>query len=108
MGEAVTDQGGRFVICPIPDFQMFVTIFLAHRIFDWNVCAETGGAWKVIHSDDQYTLGDAGPRMISTLDCGLESSPCATAEDVDITPEKVRAALAGRTCKGVGARSTDR
>ena len=101
--EGRTNAEGEFAFCPMPDFQMMLFIVPAHRIFRWSTCAHVNGRWIVLHESQRYTLEDAGPREIERLDCDLGSTaePCRLETDIDITPEKLRAAVGAQKCAGI-------
>ncbi|HET9228889.1 MAG TPA: hypothetical protein VFR31_19580, partial [Thermoanaerobaculia bacterium] len=101
--EATTDADGRFVLCPVSRTRFVLSLLPGHRLFKWNVCLQTaGGSWKAIASGEQYTLGDAGPRLLSRMDCDLDGSlPCSTRDTWDFDDAQIRAALAGKQCEGM-------
>ena len=101
--EATTDAQGRFALCPVSKTRFVLSLLPGHRRFTWNVCLQTAdGAWKAIASGEQYTLGDPGPRLLSRIDCDFDSSrPCSSDDRWDFDASQLRAALAGKQCKGV-------
>jgi hypothetical protein len=101
--ETVTNANGEFAFCPMPVVEFFLSIGMAHRIFHWNACANVNGQWVLLNESQRYTLSDAGPREIEHLDCDLAGSGerCRRETDIDITPEKLRAALGELRCAGV-------
>jgi hypothetical protein len=96
------DASGRFQLCPIPDFQMFL-LMMAHRYFRWNVCTSQGGTWTLVQRSSRYTLADAGPREIERIECDLSGGEvrCSRTTDIDITREKLGAVLGQKRCEGV-------
>jgi hypothetical protein len=100
--EGITDQAGNFVLCPLPGLRLVMSLGPADGWFHWDVCVETRGQWHLIHSGKQFTLVDAGPRLISQIDCDLQRSDlCESQDDADITPARLRQVLAKTTCKGM-------
>lgn len=89
--EAVTDGQGAFVLRPVRELQFFHTIVMAHRFFEWNLCVHRNGAWEVVSSSRDYTLGDTGPWWISRITCDLGNDPaCKEEQDLDYTEEELR------------------
>lgn len=108
--ETTTDSSGRFELCPIPDFRLFLRV-MAHRTFAWHVCAETPAGWTLLSAGQQYTLVDTGPRLISNLSCELDklaSPDCEVENDVNVSTEKALEALRGTRCEGISPLSERR
>jgi hypothetical protein len=99
--ESTTREDGAFSLCPIPDFQLFLHV-MAHRRFRWNVCAQSGAGWLLLHRGEQYTLVDSGPRLLSRLSCQLQTATCIETADTDVSTDKALRALAPQRCKGIG------
>lgn len=100
ISETRTDANGEFQFCPKPELGLWVFLLPAHRIFHWNTCAEVGGQWKLLNESQRYTIVEYGPHEIERLDCDLDAT-CTRATDIDITPEKLRAALRDKRCAGI-------
>ena len=100
--ETQTDAKGTFRLCPLPDFQ-WLLYPMAHKRLRWNVCANVQGTWTLLRESSRYTLGDTGPREIEQIECSIDSAEvrCRQSSDIDLTPDKIRAALGQQQCAGV-------
>ena len=76
---------------------------MAHKRLRWNVCANVQGTWTLLRESSRYTLGDTGPREIEQIECSIDSAEvrCRQSSDIDLTPDKIRAALGQQQCAGV-------
>lgn len=92
--EAVTDGRGAFVLRPVRELQLFRTLVMAHRFFEWNLCVRQEGTWRVVNSSRDYTLADSGAFWISRIACDLGGDPaCREEQDLDSTEEELRTIL---------------
>lgn len=66
--EFVSQQDGSFYGKPVKQFHFFMYV-MAHTSFSWAVCAEENGQWRIVHSDQTYTLVDIGPAYLLQLEC---------------------------------------
>lgn len=81
MIEGTVKDDGFFLVCPDPDFQMFMFV-MAHTVFVWNVCIYHEDQWQFVHQGQQYTLVDAGPRAFVELSCSVEGPSVTCGEEV--------------------------
>lgn len=81
MIEGEINDDGFFLVCPDPDFQLFISV-MAHMVFEWNACIYHEDQWHLVHQGQQYTLVDSGPRAFVELTCSVEGSNISCSEEV--------------------------
>ena len=81
MIEGTVKDDGFFLVCPDPDFQMFIAV-MVHTAFEWNVCIYHDDQWQLVHQGQQYTLVDTGPRTFVELPCSVEGADLSCNEVV--------------------------
>lgn len=95
--EGRTDAAGAFVLKPVRHNRLFLHV-MAHKMFEWNLCVQREGTWKVVNHSSDYTLVDSGPWWISEITCDLSRNGdrCEEERNIDATQEEVDALLKGR------------
>ncbi len=92
--ETLTGPSGEFALLPVRHHALFVSIFMPHQVFRWQLCTWDGGAWRRIDQSERFTISDAGPWWISRFRCDLSAeSPCVEKQDVHYTEDEARALM---------------
>jgi hypothetical protein len=100
--ESISQDNGRFGLCPIREGRLLLHP-MAHRTFQWNVCARTEDGWLILGSAEIYTLVDSGPRQLSEWNCTIgRSGKCEVRDDFEVTTAKAREALLPTVCPDLG------